>query len=56
MIQSHLEHGPDVLQVRGTEERGLGVAHCLHQSFGGLGHLLHLHVVQQAALLLTGYI
>lgn len=44
-----------MLQVRSAEERGLSVAHSLHQSFSGLRHLLHLHVVQQATLLLTGY-
>ena len=52
---SHLEHGPDVLQVCGAEEGGLSVADGLHQSFSGLCHLLHLHVVQQTTLLLTGY-
>lgn len=51
---SNLEHGSDVLQVRGAEERRLGVAHGLHQRFGRLRHLLHLHVVEQPALLLAG--
>lgn len=51
----HLEHGPDMLQVCSTEEGGLSMANCLHQSLCRLGHLLHLHVVQQATLLLTRY-
>lgn len=44
-----------MLQVRSAEEGGLSMADCLHQSLCGLGHLLHLHVVQQATLLLTRY-
>lgn len=50
-----LEHGPDMLQMRRTGERSLNVADGLHQSLGRFGHLLHLHIVQQAPLLLTGY-
>lgn len=51
----HLEHGPDMLQVSGAGERSLDMADCLHQSFSGLGHLFHLHVVQQTPLLLTSH-
>lgn len=54
-LTSYLEHGPDMLQVCSTEEGSLSVAHGLHQSFSRLRHLLHLHVVQQTALLLAGY-
>lgn len=51
----HLEHGPDMLQVSGAGERSLDMADCLHKSFGSLGHLFHLHVVQQTPLLLTSH-
>lgn len=44
-----------MLQVCSAEEGGLSVADGLHQSFSGLRHLLHLHVIQQTTLLLTGY-
>lgn len=44
-----------MLQVRGAGERGLNVAHCLHQSLSRLCHLLHLYVVQQPSLFLTGH-
>lgn len=45
-----------MLQVSGAEERCLSVTYSLHQSFSRLGHLLHLHVIQQPPLLLIGYI
>lgn len=45
-----------MFQVSGAEERRLSVADGFHQSFGRLRHLLHLQVVQQPPLLLTGYI
>ncbi len=51
----YLEHGPDVLQVCGAGEGSLDVTDSLHQSFGRLGHLFHLHIVQQTPLLLTGH-
>jgi hypothetical protein len=51
----YLKHGPDVFQVGGAEEGSLGVAHSLHQGLGCLGHLFHLHVIQQTTLLLSGY-
>lgn len=51
----YLEHGPDMLQVGGAKKMGLSMAHCLHQSFSCLSHLLHLHIIQQPPLLLIGY-
>lgn len=51
----YLEHGPHVLQMRGTEEGRLSVADCLHQCLGSLSHLLHLHVVEKPPLLLAGH-
>jgi len=51
----YLEHGPDVLQMCGAGEGCLDVADGLHQSLGRLGHLLHLHIVQQTPLLLAGH-
>lgn len=51
----HLEHGPDVLQMRGTGEGRLDVADRLHQSLSRLGHLLHLYIVEKAPLLLASY-
>lgn len=53
-LPRYLEHRPDVLQVCSAGERRLDVADRLHQGFGRLGHLLHLDVVQQTPLLLTG--
>ena len=50
---SDLEHGSDVLQVGGHGEAGLDVTDALHQDFGCLRHLLHLHVVQQPPLLVA---
>lgn len=44
-----------MLQVGGAGERGLNMAHCLHQGLSGLRHLLHLHIVQQPSLFLTGH-
>lgn len=44
-----------MLQVCSTEEGRLSMADRLHQSFGGLRHLFHLHVVEQTTLLLTGH-
>lgn len=54
-LRLYLKHRPDVLQVRGAGERGLNVAHCLHQGLSRLCHLLHLYVVQQPSLFLTGH-
>ncbi len=52
-LASHLEHGSDVLEVRGGRKVGLNVADRFHERLGGLRHVLHLHVVQQAPLLLV---
>ena len=50
---SDLEHGSDMLEVSCHGETGLDVTDALHQGFGCLGHLLHLHVVQQSPLLVA---
>lgn len=50
---SDLEHGSDMLEVSCHGETGLDVTDALHQGFGCLGHLLHLHVVQQPPLLVA---
>ena len=52
MSGPHLEHRPDVLDVRGRGEGGLDLTDALDQRLGGLCHLLHLLVVQQSPLLL----
>lgn len=44
-----------MLQVSSTKEWSLSVADSLHQSFGSLCHLLHLHVIQETTLFLIGY-
>lgn len=54
--QHYLKHGPDVLQMCSAGEGSLDVADGLHQRFGRLGHLLHLYVVEETPLLLTGHI
>lgn len=54
-LPTHLEHGPDVIQVSGTRKRSLCVAYGLHKRFGCFSHLFHLQVVQQPPLLLIRY-
>lgn len=39
----------------GAGEGSLNMADSLHQSFGRLSHLLHLHIVQQTPLFLAGH-
>jgi len=45
-----------MFQVCSAEKWCLSMADGLHERFSGLRHLLHLHVVQQTALLLAGNI
>lgn len=44
-----------MLQVSSTKEWSLSMADGLHQSFGSLCYLLHLHVIQETTLFLIGY-
>lgn len=54
-VGKYFKHGADMLQVGGTEERSLSVAHSFHQGFSCLSHLLHFHIIQQSSLFLTSY-
>ena len=51
----HLEHGPDVVRVRGRLEAVAHVRHRLHELARRRRQRLHFHVPEQPALLLVGH-